>query len=242
MKGVILAGGLGTRLSPITKVINKHLLPVGCFPMIYHSIWKLKEIGVTDILLVINKKDTQDFKTIIGNGEALGVNIHYGLQLDAKGISDAVYVSKDFIQDDKFIVLLGDNLFEDSLVSYVENFKTQPVGAKIIVKQVGNPEQFGVASFNKMDNRITSILEKPKHPPSNYCVTGIYMYDSNVFKLIETLNPSNRGELEITDINNLYIQDRLMTYDVLSGWWIDAGTFQDYARANELILKKKLDN
>jgi glucose-1-phosphate thymidylyltransferase len=235
MKGIILAGGTGSRLSPVTKVINKHLLPVGNYPMIFWSIFKLKEAGITDLLIVTNYLDIPDFYRLLGTGEVMGVNINYQIQTGAKGIADAVYLGKDFVKDEPFIVILGDNLFKDSLIEYIEKFQEQRCGAKVLLKNVSDPERYGIATIDKEKKLIKSIIEKPKNPVTNYCVVGVYMFDSKVFQYINKVVPSDRGELEITDVNNQYIMDNCLTYDFLNEWWIDAGTYDAFYKANQLI-------
>lgn len=232
MKGIILAGGIGSRLFPITKVINKHALPVGKYLMIEHSIAKIKEAGITDIMIVLGKEHIEATINILGSGYKYGVNFTYKIQDQAGGIAQALGLCEDFVSLDKSVVILGDNIFEDSIKDYVEDFKKEEKGAKIILKQVRDPERFGIAEIQ--ENKIIKIEEKPKNPKSNYCVTGIYMYDCRVFDIIKNLNISDRGELEITDINNWYIKDGTLSYDILQKWWIDAGTFQSLINANEL--------
>ncbi|MED3981905.1 sugar phosphate nucleotidyltransferase [Priestia megaterium] len=238
MKGVILAGGTGTRLFPFTKIINKHLLPVGHYPMIYWSIIKLGKSGIKDILIITNKDDLNDFKTVLGNGNHLGVNIVYQIQPHAGGISHGLSYARNYVKGETFVLLLGDNIFEDSLLPYIENFVNQNEEAKILLKTVDDPERYGIANVDKNTNQITSIVEKPQNPSSNLCVTGIYMYNSNVFDHIENLKASDRGELEITDINNIYISKKKLSYEVLKGWWIDAGTHDSLFRANQLVQKQ----
>ncbi|WJX02545.1 sugar phosphate nucleotidyltransferase [Priestia aryabhattai] len=238
MKGVILAGGNGTRLSPFTKIINKHLLPVGPYPMIYWSIMKLESSGIKDILIITHQDHLKDFKTVLKNGEDLGVNITYKIQSYAGGIAHGLLYAKDFIKKEKFIFMLGDNIFKDSLLPYVKNFINQDEGAKILLKNVEDPERYGIATVNKITNQITSIVEKPQNSSSNLCVTGIYMYDDGVFGYIDHLKTSARGELEITDINNIYISKGKLSYEVLQGWWIDAGTHNSLFIANQLVFKE----
>jgi glucose-1-phosphate thymidylyltransferase len=238
LKGMILAGGRGTRLRPITEVINKHLLPVGSYPMIYWPIFKLKEAGITDLLITTGEEGMEDFQKLLGNGENFGVKLSYKIQEDARGIADAVYLAKDFALEDKLIVHLGDNIFKDSLTPYIQSFQSQNGGAKVLLKQVSDPQRYGIASINKDEGTITSIEEKPVDPLSNYCVTGIYMYDNQVFDFIESIVPSQRGEMEITDVNNLYIKQGQLTYDFLDGWWIDAGTHEALFQANSLVYEE----
>ncbi|GMN99938.1 sugar phosphate nucleotidyltransferase [Parageobacillus thermoglucosidasius] len=232
MKGIILAGGTGSRLYPLTKVTNKHLLPVGKYPMIYHAIYKLKEASITDILIVTGREHMGDVVNLLGSGSEFDVEFTYKVQDQAGGIAQALGLCETFVGNDLMTVILGDNVFSDSIVPYVENFKKQATGAKILIKKVEDPERFGVPELE--GNRIKSIEEKPKYPKSRYAVTGIYMYDAKVFDIIKTLKPSARGELEITDVNNAYIKRNELTYDILNGWWTDAGTHASYLRANEL--------
>ncbi|MGX1983420.1 glucose-1-phosphate thymidylyltransferase [Thermolongibacillus altinsuensis] len=232
MKGIILAGGTGSRLYPLTKVTNKHLLPVGKYPMIYHAIYKLKEANITDILIVTGREHMGDVVNLLGSGSEFDVEFTYKVQDQAGGIAQALGLCEAFVGNDLMTVILGDNVFSDSIVPYVENFKKQAAGAKILIKEVKDPERFGVPELE--GDRIKSIEEKPKKPKSRYAVTGIYMYDAKVFDIIKTLKPSARGELEITDVNNAYIERNELTYDILNGWWTDAGTHASYLRANEL--------
>lgn len=232
MKGIILAGGTGSRLYPLTKVTNKHLLPVGKYPMIYHAIYKLKEANITDILIVTGREHMGDVVNLLGSGSEFDVQFTYKVQDQAGGIAQALGLCEVFVGNDLMTVILGDNVFSDSIVQYVKNFKKQGTGAKILIKEVEDPERFGVPELE--GNRIKSIEEKPKKPKSRYAVTGIYMYDAKVFDIIKTLKPSARGELEITDVNNAYIERNELTYDILDGWWTDAGTHASYLRANEL--------
>ncbi|MGM0748102.1 MAG: sugar phosphate nucleotidyltransferase [Bacillota bacterium] len=237
MKGVILAGGTGSRLMPLTKAVNKHLLPVGPYPMIYWSIMKLEEAGIKDILLITQKEYLPQFHKLIGTGEELGVSVTYQVQPAASGISDGLSYAKRFTGKEHFILLLGDNVFEDSLRPFTERFEKQGKGAKVLLKEVNDPERFGIAEIDEQHNKIRSIIEKPEKPPTNLCVTGIYMYDAEVFSYIEQISPSKRGELEITDVNNLYIEHSQLTYDVLTGWWVDAGTHESLHLASTLAYQ-----
>lgn len=231
MKGIILAGGTGSRLYPLTKVTNKHLLPVGRYPMIFHAVHKLKSAGITDILIVTGKEHMGDVVNLLGSGSELGVDFTYKVQAEAGGIAQALHLAEHFVGGDRMVVILGDNVFESELTPFIEKFRAQPAGARILLQQVEDPARFGVPEID--GNRIVSIEEKPRHPKSSYAVTGIYMFDSNVFAIIKTLAPSARGELEITDVNNAYIANGQLSYDVLAGWWTDAGTHASLARANE---------
>lgn len=232
MKGIILAGGTGSRLYPLSKVTNKHLLPVGNCPMIYHPISKLKEAGITDIFIVTGKEHAGAIVNLLGSGYEMGLNFTYRIQDHAGGIAQALRLAESFIGSDKCVVILGDNIFEDTITDYVNRFEKQKCGAKILIKKVRDPERYGVAEFD--GDKIISIEEKPKSPKSNYSVTGIYMYDSSVFRIIKTLKPSHRGELEISDVNNEFIRCGTLTSDKLEGWWTDAGTFESLSYANLL--------
>ncbi len=232
MKGVILAGGTGSRLFPLTKVTNKHLLPVGKYPMIYHPVFKLKEAGIDEILIVTGADHMGDVVNLLGSGKDMGVRFTYKVQDEAGGIAQALGLAEHFVGNDKCVVILGDNIFRKDISEFVDNFKKQEKGAKVLIKSVNDPHRFGVADV--LDDKIVSIEEKPKNPKSSFAVTGIYMYDCDVFNIIKTLKPSGRGELEITDVNNEYIRRGTMTYDILDSWWTDAGTFESLIRANEL--------
>lgn len=232
MKGIVLSGGTGSRLYPLTKVTNKHLLPVGKYPMIFHSIQKLKQAQITDILIVTGKEHMGDVVNLLGSGNEFEVSFTYKVQDEAGGIAQALGLAQHFVGDDQMVVILGDNVFADDISPFVENFKKQQAGAKILIQEVHDPKRFGVPELQ--GDRILSIEEKPQHPKSNYAVTGIYMFDHKVFEIVKTLKPSDRGELEITDVNNAYIERGELTFDVLQGWWTDAGTHASLARANEL--------
>lgn len=237
MKGVILAGGLGKRLFPLTKITNKHLLPVYCKPMVYYPLQTLVDAGIHDILIVTGGNDAGDFLRLLGNGAEFGdCHLNYTYQRGEGGIAQALGLAEHFVGDDKVVVMLGDNITEKSIAPYVSKFKSQPSGSRILLKEVEDPERFGVVEIQR--GRIHSIQEKPKYPKSNYIVTGIYMYDPSVFRVIKTLKPSGRGELEITDVNNDYVSKGLMEYDILEGWWSDAGTFESLLRANHLVAEK----
>ncbi|MCY9517981.1 sugar phosphate nucleotidyltransferase [Paenibacillus apiarius] len=232
MKGIILAGGTGSRLYPLTKVTNKHLLPVGKYPMIFHAVKKLKQASIQDILIVTGKEHMGEVVNLLGSGNDMGVCFTYKVQDEAGGIAQALDLAEQFVGDDQMVVILGDNVFEDDISHYVDNFRQQRQGAKILLQQVHDPQRYGVAELQ--GDHIVSIEEKPKAPKSNYAVTGIYMFDSTVFEIIKTLKPSGRGELEITDVNNAYIKRNELSFDVLQGWWTDAGTHASLAKANEL--------
>ncbi len=237
MKGIILAGGTGSRLFPLTKVTNKHLLPIGKYPMIYYLIAKLKQANIKDIMIVSGKDHMGSVVNLLGSGHEFGVNFTFRIQDRPGGIAEALSLCQEFARKEDCIVLLGDNIFEDNIYEYVKNFKSQSSGAKVLLKKVKDPKRYGVPEISK--NKVINIEEKPKNPKSNYCVTGIYMYDYRVFDIIKTLNPSARGELEITDVNNWYIKNDLLSYDILDGWWTDAGTFNSLLNAN--ILSKNID-
>jgi len=241
VKGVVLAGGLGTRLYPLTKVTNKHLLPVYDRPMITYPIECLVRAGVTDILVVTGGNNPGDFLKLLGNGKAYGVtHISYAYQEGEGGIADALALAEAHAGSGRICVVLGDNIIERNIKAAVQAYKQQERGAKILLKKVSDPERFGVSVME--GDRVVRIEEKPKNPPSNYAVTGIYMYDSYVFDFISKLTPSQRGELEITDVNNLYIQQGTMTWAELEGWWTDAGTFESLLRASNLVAKGGANN
>lgn len=236
MKGVILAGGLGTRLRPLTLVTNKHLLPVYDRPMIYYPIQTLLNAGINEIMLVTGGEHAGDFLKLLGNGKALGLrDLHYTYQEGEGGIADALKLAEDFADGEKVVVVLGDNIIEGNIKRAVADFFTQPTGGKILLKEVPDPHRFGVARME--GDRVAEILEKPKNPPTNHAVIGIYMYDNDVFEICRTLKPSGRGELEITDVNNAYIERGDLTAEVLEGWWTDAGTFESLYRASSLVAE-----
>lgn len=234
IKGVVLAGGLGTRLLPLTKVANKHLLPVFDKPMIYYPIAKLVQAGIREISIVVGGHHAGMFLELLGNGKAFGLNtLHYTYQEGEGGIAQALALTEPFVKGDPVCVILGDNIFEASIQEATERFLSRRRGARIFLKEVPDPERFGVAEIR--DGKLIGIEEKPRHPKSNYAVTGIYMYDSRVFEYIRRLKPSGRGELEITDVNNLYLQAGDLEYEILPGWWTDAGTFDSLQRASRLV-------
>ena len=236
MKGVILAGGLGTRLYPLTKVTNKHLLPVYDKPMIYYPIQTLINAGINDILIVTGGNNAGDFLRLLGNGNEFGLkHINYTYQEGEGGIAEALDLAEFFAAGDKICVVLGDNIIEKNIQKAAETFHKQKSGAKILLKEVPDPQRFGVPELK--EDQVVRIEEKPKKPKSNYAVIGIYFYDSAVFDIIKTLNPSDRGELEISDVNNRYIEKGLMTWDLLEGWWTDAGTFESLLHANQLVAQ-----
>ena len=236
MKGVILAGGLGTRLFPLTKITNKHLLPVFDRPMIYYPIEALLNAGIRDIMIVTGGKKSGDFLSLLGNGSDFGLkHLNYTYQKGEGGIAEALGLCEHWAAGESVCVILCDNIIENNITRAVRNFREQKSGAKIMLKEVHDPERFGVAELK--GERVLSIEEKPKRPKSNLAVIGIYLYDARVFEIIKTLEPSDRGELEITDVNNWYIRDGSMTYDVLDGWWTDAGTFESLLRAANLVAE-----
>ncbi|MDP8230741.1 MAG: sugar phosphate nucleotidyltransferase [Candidatus Gorgyraea atricola] len=237
MKGVILAGGLGKRLEPLTRITNKHLLPVYDKPMIYYPIQTLVEAGIKDILIVTGENHAGEFLRLLGNGKEFGLkHINYIYQKGEGGIAEALGLAEHFVDNGKVIVVLGDNIIEKSIKQHIEDFKKQQKGAKILIKEVDDPERFGVPELK--NDKIVKIEEKPKRPKSKYAVTGIYMYDTRVFEIIKTLKPSDRGELEITDVNNDYITRSEMTFSVLDGWWTDCGTHESLLSASNLVEKK----
>ena len=237
LRGVILAGGLGKRLDPLTRITNKHLLPVYCKPMIYYPIRTLVDAGIQDILIVTGGNNAGDFLRLLGNGTEFGLkHINYTYQRGEGGIAEALGLAEHFAHGEKIVVILGDNLIEKSIKKYVEDFRRQPGGAKVLLKKVPDPERFGVAEVR--GKKIIKIEEKPKKPKSDLAVTGIYMYDARVFDIIKPLKPSKRGELEITDVNNEYIKSGGMTFDILDGWWTDCGTFESLFRAGSLVEKE----
>jgi len=236
LRGIILAGGTGSRLMPLTKVTNKHLLPVGKKPMIYYPIEKLTSIGIREILIVTGIEHMGDVVSLLGSGKQFGCRFTYKVQDEAGGIAQALGLAENFAQKQPIIVILGDNVFEDNLSDYADRFISQKTGARVMLKQVPKPERFGVALLS--DEKIIGIEEKPKQPRSNYAIIGIYFYDASVFDIIRELKPSDRGEFEITDVNNAYIAKNQLAYDILEGWWTDAGTFESLDKANELVIKK----
>ncbi len=234
MKGVILAGGLGSRLYPLTKITNKHLLPVFDRPMIYYPIQAMVNAGITDIMIVTGGRKSGDFLSLLGNGADFGLkHLNYTYQQGEGGIAEALGLAEHWASGDSLCVILGDNIIQYNVAKARADFGKQGRGAKIILKEVHDPERFGVAEIS--GGKVLGIVEKPKAPKSNLAVIGIYMYDPRVFQIIKTLKPSERGELEITDVNNWFIQDGSMSYDVLPGWWTDAGTFESLHRASTLV-------
>jgi len=237
----VLAGGLGTRLLPLTKITNKHLLPVYDRPMVYYPIEKLVQAGIREVMLVTGGESAGDFLRLLENGREFGLNrIHYTYQQGSGGIAAALALTEDFAEGDRLVAILGDNLFEDDLSSCVRRFEQQERGARILLKAVDEPERFGVATVVR--GRVMSIVEKPKRPRSRLAVTGCYMYDAKVFDIIRTLKPSRRNELEITDVNSAYLEAGELEHEILKGWWQDAGSsFEAYARAAGLARSLRLN-
>ena len=237
LRGVVLAGGLGTRLSPLTKITNKHLLPVYDRPMIYYPIQALIEAGIRDVVLVTGGAHAGDFLRLLGDGRSIGLkSLHYIYQEGEGGIAHALGLVEHITKNDHLAVLLGDNIFQNSLTTFVRSYLKQENGAYLVLKEVPDPERFGVATVR--GGRVHSIVEKPKKPRSSTVVTGLYFYEPGVFKIIRKLKPSKRGELEITDVNNAYIRQGALGYGIARGWWTDCGTFDTLFRANQLIEKK----
>lgn len=233
LKGIILAGGTGSRLYPLTKVTNKHLLPVGKFPMIYHSIYKLKEAGIEEVMIVTGREHMGDVVNLLGSGAEFDMNFTYRVQDAAGGIAEALGLARTFVHNEPMVVILGDNIFQDNIEPYVKNYMSQGKGAKLLLKEVEDPERFGVPQI--LGDYIVAIDEKPLKPKSRFAVTGIYMYDATVFDIIDKLVPSERGELEITDVNNAYIAQGTLTFNKLEGYWTDAGTHSSLSKANLLV-------
>ena len=239
MKGIVLAGGLGTRLHPLTRITNKHLLPVYNKPMIYYPVEMLVKAGVKDIMVVTGGNNSGDFLRLLGNGRAFGLKrLHYAYQEGEGGIADALKLAGDFVGSDKMVVVLGDNIVERGIKRTVSAFKKQKDGARILLTKVKNPGEYGIAEVKK--GRVIKIVEKPKKPKSSYAVAGIYFYPNDVFKIIKKLKPSKRGELEITDVNNAYIKKSAMKYDILKGWWMDAGESVDALLEANVFVKKRM--
>jgi len=236
LKGIVLAGGTGLRLFPLTKVTNKHLLPVYNAPMIYYPMWTLVNGGIKEILIVTGGRNAGDFLRLLANGKEFGLKrLNYAYQEGEGGIADALRLAEAFAEGDKICVILGDNILQGSIREAIRKFDNQPRGAHILLKEVSNPERFGVPVME--DGRIVRIEEKPARPASHFAVTGVYFYDSSVFEKAKKLKPSARGELEITDVNNAYLQEGTLTYSMLGGWWTDAGTFESLRAANNLVAE-----
>jgi glucose-1-phosphate thymidylyltransferase len=240
MKGIVLAGGLGSRLRPLTKVTNKHLLPVYDRPMIYYPLETLARAGIREIMLVTGGNSAGDFLRLLGNGAEHGLqNIYYAYQEGERGIADALRLCEHFAEGRRIVVILGDNIVEEDIAPYVRRFEAQPAGARILLKEVDDAMRFGVPVFE--GERIVAIEEKPAEPKSRFAVTGVYMFDRRVFDFIRALTPSSRGELEIADVHNRYISEGDLCYDVLRGGWSDAGTFESLFRAGELAFRVRYD-
>lgn len=233
LRGIVLAGGTGSRLMPLTKVTNKHLLPVGQKPMIFYPIEKLTAAGIDEVLIVTGVEHMGDVVSLLGSGKDFNCRFTYKVQDEAGGIAQALALAENFAQGQPVAVILGDNIFQASLKNYAEKFIAQGAGARILLREVSDPHRFGVAEL--ADGKIIGIEEKPKEPKSNYAVTGVYFYDGCVYDIIRTLKPSERGELEITHVNDAYIARGQLSYDILEGWWTDAGTFESLTRAAELV-------
>src|ERR1051325_5377266 len=241
MKGIVLAGGTGSRLFPLTKITNKHLLPIYDRPMIYFPIQTLVDAGITDIMVVTGGRNSGDFLRLLANGKSFGLkHINYTYQEGEGGIAEALGLCEHFADGDRICVVLGDNIIEHNILDAAEAFRKQEKGARVLLKEVHDAERFGVAEIS--GDRIINIQEKPKRPKSNYAVTGIYMYDASVFDKIHQLKPSDRGELEITDVNNAYVQEGTLTFSFLDGWWTDAGTFESLLRAANLVASSKRES
>ena len=236
MKGIILAGGTGTRLYPLTKVTNKHLLPVGTEPMILNPVRQLMSAGISDILVITSKEHMGDIVQLLGSGAELGCSFTFKVQEKAGGIAHALLLAEAFAGDDRSVVILGDNILTESIAPHVSNFISQESGAHVLIKKVGDPERYGVAALDERKKMIIEIEEKPTQPKSDYAVIGVYMYDPDVFDIIRTIKPSARGELEISSVNNEYISRGQLQYGIVHGEWTDAGTFESLQYANTLLL------
>jgi glucose-1-phosphate thymidylyltransferase len=234
MKGVILVGGLGTRLAPMTKVTNKHLLPVGRFPMVYYPLHALAEAGVSEIILITGGNSPGAFLELLHDGSEFGLKtLYYAYQFAPRGIADALRLAEAFVDDDDCLVMLGDNVVDASLRPFVENFRDQGGGARVLLTEVPDPERFGVPAFDA-EGQISSLVEKPSDPPSDYAVIGVYAYDRRLWEILPTLQLSERGQYEITDVNNVYLQEGQLKHDVFEGHWSDAGTHESLHRASEI--------
>lgn len=236
LKGVVLAGGTGSRLYPLTKVTNKHLLPVGHYPMIYHPLMRMRRAGLRQVAIVTSPEHMGDVVNLLGSGRGLGLDLTYRVQDEPGGIAQAIGLCENFVGDDPFLVILGDNILADDLDDEVAAYRAQLAaqggGARVLLKEVPDPERYGVPRFE--DGRIVEIIEKPTEPPSNYSVTGIYFYDASVFDIIRSLSPSRRGEFEVSDVSTAYVRRGQLTYGILDGWWGDAGTLEGWHEANAL--------
>jgi glucose-1-phosphate thymidylyltransferase len=234
MKGIILGGGIGARLSPLTEITNKHLLPVGKEPMIWHVVKQLVLADITDIMIITSTHHMGSVVNSLGSGKRFGCELTYRVQEEAGGIAHALALARQFAAGDKIVVILGDNIFEYSIAPYVEEFRNQDQGGRVLLKEVGDPDRFGIAAMDEM--QILQIEEKPSQPKSNHAVVGCYMYDSRVFDIIDQISPSARGELEITSVNNEYIARGQLQYSFVRGRWTDAGTFESLNEANTLLM------
>lgn len=236
LKGIVLAGGTGSRLFPLTKVTNKHLLPVGNYPMIYHPLMRMRQAGIEQVAVVTSPEHMGDVVNLLGSGRTFGLDITYRVQDKPGGIAQAMGLCENFAGGDPVLIILGDNILAEDIAAEAEAYQrqlaTEGGGARVLLKEVHDPERYGVPRLD--GDRIVEIIEKPSDPPSNYSVTGIYFYDSEVFNIIRTLKPSARGELEVSDVSNAYIEQGGLSYGVLSGWWGDAGTIEGWHEANEL--------
>lgn len=236
MKGVVLAGGLGTRLAPLTNITNKHLLPVYNKPMIYYPIQTLVDAGIKEVIVVTGGNSSGDFLRLLKNGKQFGLRrLNYAYQEGEGGIADALSYAEEFCENEPMCVILGDNIIEYNIIEFVSNFMKKPIGSRILLKEVPDPERFGVPVFEA--DSIVKIEEKPKQPKSQYAVIGIYIFDNTVFKRISNLSPSARGELEVTDLINMYLVEKTLTWSVLEGWWSDAGTFESLLKASNLVAQ-----
>ncbi len=236
MKGVILSGGKGTRLYPLTKVINKNILPIYDKPLIYYPIFTLRDAGIKEILIISGPGHAGQFLDLLGSGKQLGVDLTYDIREEPKGIAHALAIAEDFADENPIALILGDNIYEENLEKAINDFKKQEKGGKIVIKEVPDPERFGVIEFE--GDKIISITEKPKEPKSNWINTGFYLYDNRVFDIIRTLKPSPRGEYEVVDVSNWYLKEGTLTYYKTTGEWIDAGTFDSLLKANNFIAER----
>jgi len=234
MKGVILAGGLGSRLHPLTKATNKHLLPVGSEPMLYHPIRQMVSSDIEDILVVTSTQHMGDVVRCLGSGEEFGCRLSYKVQEQAGGIAHALAIAEDFANGNKICVILGDNIFEYSIKPYTDAFRGQDKGAHVLIKEVGDPERYGIAALD--EHQVIEIEEKPSNPKSSFAVIGLYYYDSQVFDIIRSIDVSTRGEMEITTVNNVYIEKKQLQYSICKGRWTDAGTFESLFEANQIMM------
>lgn len=238
MKGIILAGGSGSRLYPVTHAVNKHLLPVGKYPMVFYPLAKMHQSGIAEVLIVTNPEQIGSFVRLLGSGWQYGMQFTFKVQDQPGGIAQALGLAEGFVGQDRCLVILGDNIFSADLTPAIRQYQQQPSGAQVFLKPVPDPNRYGIATLQ--ENQVIGIEEKPQNPASDLCVTGIYLYDSQVFEIIRALKPSGRNELEITDVNNAYIGKRQLSYTILEGWWTDAGTFDSLQLANEYARDVRL--